>query len=209
MSANAFELLPSLQPREPAPAFTLAAIHRDGTAERAVEPTEERQQERASPPVARLGLTATKLERLGVETLSVVATDMERARLYFRDRPTKLSLAADAGATLLLWFQLPQPEPTGELMEMIRAVPVSATGELPQAMHLFDAANALDAKDGYERTAADEEEAQQVVQFVGQFFLDRAGIIRWVNIEGAEGIVGLGKFPTDEQFMAAATTATG
>ena len=31
MSGNALELPPSLQPGEPAPDFTLAAIHRDGT----------------------------------------------------------------------------------------------------------------------------------------------------------------------------------
>jgi hypothetical protein len=42
---------------------------------------------------------------------------------------------------------------------------------------------------------------------MGQFLVDRAGIIRWVNIEGArEGLAGVGKFPTHEEFIAAART---
>jgi peroxiredoxin len=219
MSGNALELPPSLQPGEPAPDFTLAAIHRDGTLALA--------DYRGRSPlllalfrglycpfcrrgIAQLGLTAAKLERLGVETLAVVATDVERARLYFRYRPTRVSLAADPGATLLRSFQVPKPEATPELMERVRAVPLNPTGELPEATNLFDVANALDVRDSYEWTAADEKEAeQQVFQFVGQFLLDRTGTIRWVNIEGSEGLVGLGKFPTDEQFLAAAATVTG
>jgi hypothetical protein len=46
---------------------------------------------------------------------------------------------------------------------------------------------------------------KQFPQLVGQFLLDRDGVIRWVNIEGArEGVAGVGKFPTDEEFLAAA-----
>ena len=42
-------------------------------------------------------------------------------------------------------------------------------------------------------------------QLVGQFLVDRDGIVRWVNIEGAkEGLAGLEKFPTDDEFVAAA-----
>ena len=39
-------------------------------------------------------------------------------------------------------------------------------------------------------------------QMIGQFLVDREGIVRWVNIEGAkEGLAGLEKFPTDEEFL--------
>jgi hypothetical protein len=42
-------------------------------------------------------------------------------------------------------------------------------------------------------------------QFTGQFLVDRDGIVRWVNIEGArDGLSGLERFPTDEEFLAAA-----
>jgi hypothetical protein len=73
-------------------------------------------------------------------------------------------------------------------------------------MTIPDAANALDEKDRFEYTPTDTAEAeQQFPQLVGQFLLDRAGIIRWANIEAVgEGAAGVGKFPSDEEFLAAA-----
>ena len=85
-----FELPPSLQPGERAPEFTLPAIHRDGT----VSLADYREQAPlllalfrglycpfCRRGIAQLGMTAEKLEALGVETLAVVATQVERARL--------------------------------------------------------------------------------------------------------------------------------
>jgi peroxiredoxin len=219
MSGNyTIELPPSLGPGAPAPEFTLAAIHKDGTLSLA--------DYRGRSPlllalfrglycpfcrrgIAQLGLTAGKLERLGVETLAVVATEVERARLYFRYRPTRLPLAADPGLTLFRAFRVPKPEATPELLEGVQTMLVNPTGEMPQPMNLHDVANALDAKDGFEWTPADNEDSErQFPQLVGQFLLDRTGTIRWVNIEGAEGLAGLGKFPTEEEFLAAARALT-
>ena len=211
-----FELLPSLQPGEPAPEFTLPAIHRDGT----VSLADYREQAPlllalfrglycpfCRRGIAQLGMTAEKLEALGVETLAVVATQVERARLYFRYRPTRLPLAADPELTTLRAFRVPKPEATPQLMEELRATPTDVMGELPQPLSILDAANALDEKDRFEYTPTDTEEMdRQFPQLVGQFLLDRAGIIRWVNIEGTEGLAGLGRFPTDEEFLAAART---
>jgi hypothetical protein len=44
-----------------------------------------------------LGRTAAKLKELGVEMLAIVASPVERARLYFRYRPVPLATAADPG----------------------------------------------------------------------------------------------------------------
>jgi hypothetical protein len=38
-------------------------------------------------------------------------------------------------------------------------------------------------------------------QLIGQFLIDRDGIVGWVNIEG---VAGLEKFPTDDELLAAA-----
>jgi hypothetical protein len=47
-------------------------------------------------------------------------------------------------------------------------------------------------------------------QLTGQFLVDRTGIIRWVNIEGArEGLAGLERFPSDDELLEAARTLTG
>jgi len=45
--------------------------------------------------IAQLDVTGDRLRALGVETLGIVATTPENARLYFRYRPARLSLAAD------------------------------------------------------------------------------------------------------------------
>jgi len=49
-------------------------------------------------------------------------------------------------------------------------------------------------------TSSDRQDAARpFLQFLGQFLLDREGMIRWTNIECArEGLAGLGRFPTDE-----------
>jgi peroxiredoxin len=209
-----FALPPSLRPGEPAPDFTLPAIHQEGSVSLA--------DYRGRAPlllalfrglycpfcrraIAQLGMTREKLRGLGVETLAVVATEAERARLYFRYRPTRLPLAADPKLSLLRAFRLPKPEVTPELMESMRSVKTDVKGELPQPMPLLDAVNALDEKDRFEFTPADNQEMeQQFPQMVGQFLLDKDGVIRWVNIEGAEGLAGVGNFPSDEEFLAAA-----
>ncbi len=214
-----FTVPPSLQPGQPAPDFTLPAIHRPGEVSLA--------DYRGRTPlllalfrgiycpfcrraIAQLGLTADKLRGLGVETLAVVATQVDRARLYFRYRPLRLALAADPELTTHRAFRVPKPEATPRLMEELRAVRTTVDGELPEPMSIFDAANALDEKDGFEFTPVDEQDSErQFPQLVGQFLLDRTGVIRWVNIEAAaEGPAGVGKFPTDEEFLAAAARLT-
>jgi peroxiredoxin len=212
-------LPPSLQPGQPAPEFTLPAIHREGTISLA--------DYRGRAPlllalfrglycpfcrrgIAQLGMTTEKLRALGVETLAVVATPVERARLYFRYRPARLSLAADAEMATFRAFRVPKPEATPELMESLRTTHTDVMGELPEPMSILDAANTLDEKDRFEFTPSDNEEMErQFPQLVGQFLLDRAGTIRWVNIEATEGLAGLGRFPTDEEFLAAARALEG
>ncbi len=214
------KLPPSLQPGQPAPDFALPAIHREGTISLA--------DYRGHAPlllalfrglycpfcrraIAQLGITGEKLKGQGVETLAVVATQVDRARLYFRYRPTRLPLAADPELQAFRAFQVPKPEPTPEFMAGLRTVRTNPTGELPEAMSILDAANALDEMDRFEFTQTDNAEMErQFGQLVGQFLLDRAGIIRWVNIEAArDGIAGVGKFPTDEEFLAAAAGLAG
>ncbi len=51
---------------------------------------------------------------------------------------------------------------------------------------------------------------QHQVQFTAQFLIDRTGVIRWSNVECArDGLVeGLDRFPTDDELLTAARTAT-
>jgi hypothetical protein len=46
---------------------------------------------------------------------------------------------------------------------------------------------------------------RQFPQLKGQFLIDRDGIVRWANIEcAAEGVAGVGKFPSAGEILAAA-----
>jgi hypothetical protein len=45
---------------------------------------------------------------------------------------------------------------------------------------------------------------RQFPQLKGQFLIDRDGVVRWANIECAEGLSGMGKFPSREEILAAA-----
>jgi peroxiredoxin len=211
------ELSPPLGPGDPAPDFALPAIDRDGTVSLA--------DYRGRTPVlvalfrgvycpfcrraiAQLSLIQERLKAVGVETLAVVATPVERARLYFRYRPARVTLAADPGLTLHRAFRVPKPEATPKMMESLQTVRLKFP-DLPEPMTLHDAANAMDEADRFEHTDSDTEDAaRQFPQLVGQFLLDRSGIIRWANVEGAsEGVSGLGKFPSAEEFVAAAKAA--
>lgn len=209
------EILPSLGPGDRAPDFTLPAVHHDGTISLA--------DYRGRSPlllalfrglycpfcrraIAQLALTGGKLRAVGVETLAVVATKLENARLYFRYRPTRLALAADPELRTFRGFRVPKPAMTEALMAELKTVKGNPTGELPEPLPLLEVANRLDEIDNFQFTKTDNEEMEhQVPQLVGQFLLDRDGVIRWVNIEAAEeGLAGLGKFPSDEEFLAAA-----
>ena len=64
---------------------------------------------------------------------------------------------------------------------------------------------ALAKMDGYADTKTDQADlARQWPQLKGQFLIDRDGIVRWANIECAEGLAGIGRFPSDEEILAAA-----
>jgi len=93
-----------LQPGDSAPDFILPAVDRDGTVSLADYrgrctlllaffrgiycPFCRRQ-------IIKLGQARDKLLAVGVETLAVVASDLERTRRYFRYRPTRVPLAVD------------------------------------------------------------------------------------------------------------------
>ena len=214
------ESRPPLQPGELAPDFTLSAVDRDGTVSLA--------DYRGKSPlllavfrglwcpfcrraIAQMGVTRQKLQALGVETLGIVATKPENARLYFRFHPTRVPLAADPELITHRAYGLPKPPVTPELMQALQVVRGNPTGELPEPLPLAEVGSALDRLHGFEPTETDRDDFQrQYPQLTGQFLVDRNGIVRWVGIECAqEGLAGLGKFPIDEELVAAARALTG
>ncbi len=206
-----------VRPGEPAPDFTLPSVERDGTVSLA--------DYRGRSPlliaffrgiycpfcrrqIAKLGLVRDRLLAAGVETLAVVASPLERTRLYFRYRPTRVPLAADPDLVSHRAFGVSKYPATPEIMESLQTVNIDGMGELPRPLPVGEAFTALQEKDRYELTAADKEELKQQFPLeTGQFLVDRDGIVRWVNLELArEGVAAMGKFPSDEELLTVART---
>ena len=158
-----------------------------------------------------LGVTAEKLQKFGVETLAIVATGPERARLYFRFRPPRCRVGADPYLKTHRAYGIPQSERTPELTQAVQSNNARLARELRLEVPEAEAKGAINRLDGFEPTESDRAEMQRhQVQFVGQFLLDRDGVARWVNIECAkDGIAGLERFPTDEEIVAAARALSG
>lgn len=217
-STSASRLSP-VQPGEPAPEFRLPAVNHEGI----VSLGEYRSR---SPlflalfvglwcpfcrrSIAQMGTIEGRIRAAGVETLGVVASAPENARLYFKYRPTRLRLAADPELSTHRAYGLPKPEVTPDLMDQIGTIRINPTGELPEALPIQEAAGAIERiEGGFTPTETDQADMQrQWPQLKGQFLIDRDGIVRWTNIEcgGPDGLAGIGKFPTADEILAAIRT---
>jgi len=162
-----------------------------------------------------LGTTQEKLKAMGVETVAVINTPPERARLYLKYRPARVLLAADPEAATHQAFRLPagvlvEDEsatswPLSATMGQLQASLVNPTGELPAPQNVFQAMETLNQRDGFELTEVDQQiAATHGFQLAGHFLIDREGIIRWRHIEAGERIDDLSKFPSDEEIVRAA-----
>jgi peroxiredoxin len=213
-----------LQPGEPAPDFALPAVNREGQVALA--------DYRGRSPIlvglfrglhcpfcrrqlVQLGTTQEKLKGVGVEIVAVVNTPAERARLYFKYRPARVLLAADPDAATHRAFRVPAGVlvedgsttswPLSATMGQLQAVLINPTGELPAAQPPFAANEALNRLDGFEPTEVDQQiAATHGMQLTGHFLIDRDGIVRWRQVEAAERMSDLAKFPSDEEILRAA-----
>ena len=153
-----------------------------------------------------------KLKPAGVQTLAVVNTTLDRARLYFKYRPTPIVLAADPEASTHRAYGVPAFQIGDTSQWPFRATPddlmslrVNPTGELPEALPPPEAAAELNRREGFQLTPVDEQiAAANGTQLDGYFLLDREGIVRWAHIEAGERMADLGKFPTEAEILAAA-----
>jgi peroxiredoxin len=214
-----------LQPGEPASAFTLPAANREGTVSldslrgrpfligfyRGLHCPFCRRQ------VLQLASVEPALRAMGVQTLAVINTQLDRASLYFRYRPTPVALLCDPDCLTHQAFGVPhleflpdgssgQPEwPYHASMAEFEAARINPFGELSAPMQPMEANTALNAKDGFELDDIDSAIfASHGTQLVGHFLVDAAGIVRWVQIEAVDGPNSISIFPNAAQIVAAA-----
>ena len=210
-----------LQPGEAIPAFTLPAANRDGTV------SAEDMQGRAfligffrglhcpfcRRQVVQLGAVQPALRAAGIETLAVINTPLDRAKLYFRHRPTPITLLSDPDCVTHHAFGVPYIEivpdagkwPHTTTMESFMAARHNPGGVHPEPMQPMESNFALNAREGFEMLEADNAiVAAHGTQLVGHFLIDRQGIVRWTQIEAPGGPNELGTMPSTAQILAAA-----
>ncbi|MER9057653.1 peroxiredoxin-like family protein [Mesorhizobium sp. M0213] len=152
--------------------------------------------------VAAMAQLKPALREKGVECLAVVNTPVERARLYFRYHPAPDLLAAsDPERASHRAFGLREVG-----METVMAIPFHLPGELPEPMDVMAMNEFLNKKEGYEITEVDQQAmASSQAQLVGQFLIDRAGIVRWNFTEVLEDGLNTFRAPNPEELMSAAS----
>jgi peroxiredoxin len=214
-----------LQPGDPVPAFTLPAANREGTVSlddlrgrpfligffRGLHCPFCRRQ------VVQLGSVQPALRAAGVETIAVVNTPVERARLYDRHRPTTVTLLADPDCATHRAFGVPHieflPEGSSEhpqwplraSLPEFMAARINPTGELDEPLQPIETNPVLNAREGFEMEEADHAIlAKHMAQLVGHFLVDAQGKVAWVQIEAPDGPNSIGTFPTPAELIAAA-----
>jgi peroxiredoxin len=165
--------------------------------------------------IAAMAQLEPTLREKGIDLLTVVNTPIERARLYFRYHPLpNLLAAADPERESHRAFGLPNVEftetenewPRKVAMNQLMSMRVNVTGELAEPLDPVAALTALNSMDGYEITDADRQmQATGMGQLIGEFLLDREGIIRWSFTEVADGGKNLFAAPSQQDLMSAAS----
>jgi hypothetical protein len=150
-------------------------------------------------------LTAEKLRALGVEMVGVVATAADRARRYFSYRPPRYLVVADPDLASHRAFGVPRTAFTDEIFQAASAKLDGLAREAGLSAPPGGGWDALDREDGVDPKEYVPDAERHQAQLTGQFLIDRAGVIRWTNIEcERDGLQGLDRFPTDEELLAAA-----
>jgi peroxiredoxin len=165
--------------------------------------------------IALLGRIHGALLEAGVETIGIVNTLPERGRLYFRHNQVPLALAADPDTVVHEAYGVPKPAvtasgsawPASVTVKELEAARINPTGELPAELPPVEAVAALNKKDGFEPTAADEAViARHALQLVGHFLIDRAGVVRWTQLEAQASANAIAAFPAPGELLDAART---
>jgi peroxiredoxin len=171
--------------------------------------------------VVQLGALQPALREAGIETLAVINTPLERARMYYRYRPSPVTLLSDPDCVTHQAFGVPHIEfaadgssekprwPYSASMAEFEASRINPNGEMPGPTFPMDANTVLNTKDGFEMVEADHAILEShATQLAGHFLVDAQGVVAWVQIEAPDGPNGLSTFPTPAQIIAAAGSLT-
>ncbi|WFU02938.1 peroxiredoxin-like family protein [Rhizobium sp. CB3171] len=165
--------------------------------------------------IAAMAELTDALQEKGIDSLTVVNTPIERARLYFRYHPLPNLLAASDpervshkafGLPNLQFTEAENDWPHKVSMDAVMSMRIDMPGELPEPMNPMAAMEFLDKADGYE---VNEDDKRMIAtgegQLVGEFLLDRDGVIRWSFTEVEEAGRHMFGIPAPREVMSAAS----
>jgi hypothetical protein len=168
--------------------------------------------------IAPLGASHEKLQQEGVETMAVVISPAQRARLYFRYHPMRISLAADETASIHRAFGVPRFEvvpdngnlsavewPYQATVSQVESLLVNPDGIFPKPIPPMEAAEILNRKDNFVPHEDDNRmQEQSWTQLVGMYLIDKTGTVQWRHLEAVADPAMLGSFPSEEELLEAA-----
>lgn len=150
--------------------------------------------------IAQVAAAWDRLLALGVETLAVTTTPLERARLFFRFRTTPLPLLSGPDLVSHQGFGFwPGPLPAEKIAQWTSSQDrFAAIRPLPE----------IPSPPGW-----DEQSTEEVASYdrkiagwptpAAQFLVDRGGVVRWVSLE-ADGTAAAARCPSNDEMVAAA-----
>jgi peroxiredoxin len=152
--------------------------------------------------MAQLSPTAERLKAVGIETIGIVATEAERARLYFRIKPSRFPLAADPDLVTHRAYGLGSVERNAQAAEMIETAAQQLALDLGVTAPAGEGREVINRLDGFEPLPSDMADRQRhQIQMTGQFLVDLDGYVRWSRAESMESYA---VFPSGEQLVSLA-----
>ena len=152
--------------------------------------------------MAQLSPAADRLRAVGIETVGVVATAPDRTRLYFRFKPLRFPMGADPDLVTHRAYGLPVIERNEEAGEMVERAAQRLAGELGIEAPPGQGREIVDSADGFERLESDAvDRLRHQIQLIGQFLIDRDGVIRWCRTEDRASYA---LFPSTEELLSLA-----
>ena len=201
----------AVQVGDVAPDFALPAAHEEGTlslsAARARSPVLLALFRGLYCPfcrrqIAQLAAIAPRLKALEIQVVGVVAAEAERARTYFGFHPPGFPMAADPDlSTHRAWgLRVIARDERGR--EMVEIASRRMARELSIPLGPGEARMAISGFDGFEPLATDMADRERhQIQTIGQFLVDREGIVRWRSTEDTAGYT---VFPDERQLLSLA-----
>ena len=117
-----------------------------------------------------------------------------------------MAIAVDPALVTHQAYGLPKVDATWEVVSAMRGNP---SGELPEALPFWEGTKALGRLDGFKPTDADRDDGKRTWnQSVGEFLIDRDGVVRWLHAEGAGAAGYCAKFPPEEALVSAVHALT-